>query len=92
MALSVTAVRFFVAARLHFRHLHAHGRGQVLHRIYVAQPAVGHQEADGVAVRAAAKAVIELLRRADGERGRLLVMERAQALVIRAALFQAHVA
>jgi hypothetical protein len=51
-----------------------------------------HQKADGVAVLAAAEAVIELLGRADAEAGRLLAMKRAQPHEIGAALFELHVA
>jgi hypothetical protein len=43
-------------------------------------------------MRAAAKAVIKLLGRANGKAGRFLVMERAQAAEIRAALFELHIA
>src|SRR5262249_54382042 len=72
--------------------LHADGLGEVLQRIDIAQPLVLHEERDGVAVHAAAEAVIELLGRADGERGRLLGVERAAGDVIRAALFQRYIA
>src|SRR5438874_4362083 len=53
---------------------------------------MGHQEADGVAVGTAAEAVVELLGRADGERRRLFVMERAEAEVVGAALLELDVA
>jgi hypothetical protein len=53
---------------------------------------VRHEEADRVAVRAAAEAVIELLRRADGERRGFLAVEGAEALEIGTALLQLDVA
>ena len=62
-------LRLLVRARLRLGHLHADHGGEVLHRIDIAHATVGHQKADGIAVRAAAEAVIELLRGADGERG-----------------------
>jgi hypothetical protein len=63
-----------------------------VHRLDEAHSGMLHQEADGVAMHAAAEAVIELLGRADRERGRLLAMERAQAHEIGAGLAQLHVA
>ena len=54
--------------------------------------AVLHQEADGRAVRAAAEAVVELLRRAHRERRRLLAVERAARLVVRPGLLERDVA
>src|SRR6185436_15314742 len=78
--------------RLPFRHLHPDRGSKVLYRVDVSHAGVRHQEADRIAVRAAPKAVIELLRGADRERRRLFVVERAQPEVIRAGLFQLHVA
>ena len=48
-----------------FGHLHAKLLGQVLHRLDKAHAGVLHQKTDGVAGFAAAKAVVELLGRAD---------------------------
>jgi len=92
VGLALLARRLFRRARLQFGHLHADRRGQVLDGVDVAHPGVGHHEADGIAVHAAAEAVIELLGRADRERGRLLAMERAQPHEIGAALLQLDVA
>ena len=50
-------------------------------------PRVLHQEADGVAVLAAAEAVVELLGRADAEGGRFFAVEGAQPHEIGAAFF-----
>src|SRR5207237_1550443 len=47
-----------------------------------------HQEADSVAVHAAAEAVVGLPGGADDEAGRLLAVERAQALVVDARLLE----
>ena len=58
-------------------HHHAILLGQVLDGFNEGHAHVVHQEADGVAVFAAAKAVVELLGRADRERGRLFPVERA---------------
>ena len=57
-----------------------------------AHAGVFDQEADRVAVRAAAEAVIELLARADREARRLLAVERAQAHEVGAALLELDVA
>ena len=54
---------------------------QLAHGVHERQPLVLHQEADRVAMRAAAEAVIRLPARADREARRLLAVERAQALV-----------
>ncbi len=51
-----------------------------------------HQEADGVAVLAAAKAVVELLGGADAEAGRLFAVEGAQPHEVGAALLELHIA
>ena len=59
---------------------------------YEVHAGVFHQEADGIAILAAAKAVEELLGGADREGGRLLGMEGAQAHEIGAAFFQCHMA
>ena len=45
---------------------------------------------DGIAIGAAAEAVVNLLRRAHLERGRGLAVERAARLVFHAGLFQRH--
>jgi hypothetical protein len=74
------------------RGCHADRGGELLDRVDVTESRVRHQETDRIAVRAAAEAVVELLRRAHRERRRLLVMERAEAEMIRARLFQLHVA
>jgi hypothetical protein len=66
--------------------------GQVLHRFDKAHARVLHQKADGVAVLAAAKAVVELLGRADAERGRLFAVKGAQPHEVGAALFELHIA
>jgi hypothetical protein len=73
-------------------YLHAVLAGQVLHRLDEVHAGVLHQEADGIAVLAAAEAVIELLAGTDRERGRLLAVEGAQPHEIGSALLQLHVA
>ena len=64
---------------------------EVFHRVDKGHAAVFGQEADGVAVRAAAEAVIELFARADREARRLLGMEGAQAAQVRTTLAKLHV-
>src|SRR5690606_7649118 len=59
-----------------------------LDRLGEAHALVLHEEADRGAVRAAAEAVIELLRRAHGEGRRLLVVERTAGLVVLAGPFE----
>ena len=61
---------------------------QVLHRLDEAQAVVLGEEADGVAVRTAAEAVVGLARGADDEAGALFAVKRAQALEIDARLLQ----
>ncbi len=69
-------------------HGHAVAPGQFLDRIDEAHARMLHQEADSRAMCAATEAVIELLARTHGERGRLLAVEGAQALVVGTGLFQ----
>ena len=51
-----------------------------------------HQKADGIAIFAAAKAVVELFGRAHRKGWRLFPMERAQAHEVGAPLLELHVA
>ena len=74
-----------------FRHLHADALRKILHRVDKTHAAVFHQEADGRAMRAAAKAVIKLLGRADGERWRLFGVERTAGGIVRTGTFEFHV-
>jgi hypothetical protein len=74
-----------------FGDLHPVLLGKVLDGLDEIHAGMLHQEADGVAVLAAAEAVVELLARADRERGRLFPVEGAQPHVIGAALLQLHV-
>ena len=59
------------------RHREAHLLRQVLHGLDKAHARVLHQEADGVAIFSATKAVIELFGGADAEGGRFLAMKGA---------------
>ncbi|CAM5434678.1 hypothetical protein RLIN73S_01362 [Rhodanobacter lindaniclasticus] len=72
------------------RHGEAHRLRQLLHRVGELQPVVVHQELDRAAVHAAAEAVEELLGRADVERGRALVVERAAGGPLAPGLLQRH--
>ncbi len=54
---------------------HAHAAGQLFHRLGKAETVVLHEKADGAAVGAAPEAVVELLGRADIERGGLFVVK-----------------
>ncbi len=69
------------------RDLEADRLGQGLDRLGEVQTFVLHQKAERGAVRPAAEAVIELLARADGEGGGLLVVEGAAGLVFAAGAF-----
>ena len=60
-----------------FRHLQADAVRQFLDRVDEAETGILHEKADGRTVRPATEAMVELLRRTDGERRRFLVMERA---------------
>jgi hypothetical protein len=64
--------------------------GQCRHRIAKAHVLVLHQEADGGAVCATPKAMIELLGRTDSEGGGLLAVKRTTGLVVLPGLFQRH--
>ena len=70
------------------RHIHAGALGQFLDRLGKFQLIVVHDEAEGIAAGAAAEAVVELLVRADGERGGLFLVERAAGAVVLAGLLQ----
>ena len=74
------------------RDLHAVLLRQVFHSLDKGHAGVVHQKADGVAVFAAAKAVVELFGRADRKRRRFFAMERAQPHEIGAPFFELHVA
>src|SRR5690606_17023646 len=81
-----------LARSLLARHLDADSLGQILDRVDEAEIVVLHQEAERVAVLAAAEAVIEVLLGDDRERGRLLSVEGATGFVFPAVLFQRHAA
>ena len=62
--------------------------GQLLDRVHERQAALVGEEADRVAMRAAAEAMVEALLVVDGEARRLLVVERAAGLPLAAGLDQ----
>ena len=74
------------------RHLQAVFLRQVGHGFDKAHAGMFHQEADGIAVLAAAEAMKKLLGRADREGWRVFPMERAQPHEVGAAFFELHVA
>ena len=65
-------------------HFHARPLGEELHRLGEGQVFHLHNEVDDPAALMAAEAVINLLARIDGERGRLFIVERTQAKLIAA--------
>ena len=73
-----------------FGHLQAVFLGQVFDGLDEGHAGVLGQEFDRIATRTAAKAVVELLGRADAEGGRFFAMKRAQAHEIGAAFFELH--
>ena len=73
------------------RHLHAHMRSEILHRIDETEAGILHDEADRAAVRAATKAMVELLRCADREGRRFFGMEGAAGAVIGPGFLERHV-
>ena len=75
-----------------FRHRHADLLRQLPHRIDESESAVLAQKPDGVAVRSAAEAVIELLRGTDREARGFLAVEWAQAEIVGPAAAQRDVA
>src|SRR5437773_9500781 len=92
IGLALLARRLLRRGGARFGHLHAHRGGELLYRVDITERRIRHQETDGVAVHAAAEAVIELLRRAHAEGRCLFVMERAEAEVVGAALLELDVA
>lgn len=72
-----------------------HGQPRLLrqcpHGFCKAHAQVFHQKADGVAVFAAAKAVVELFGGTDGERGRFFAVERAQPTVVGTSALELYV-
>jgi hypothetical protein len=73
-----------------FRDLHTSVLGQITHRLDESKTEMFHQEADGVAVHAAAEAVVRLPCRIDAETRRLFAVKRTQTHVIRARFPQRH--
>ncbi len=73
-------------------HLQANLVGEFLDGVDKAEAAVLHQEADRAAVHAATEAVVELLGRADRERGGFFAVEGAAGEVIGAALLERKIA
>jgi hypothetical protein len=72
------------------RYLEPEALRQLLHRLRKRQLVVLDQEAERAAVGAAAEAMEELLVRADPERGRLFVVERAASLELAPGFLQRH--
>jgi len=70
---------------------HAVVERQILDRVDKTHAGILHQEADGGAVRAAPKAMVELLGGADRKTGGFFVMEGTQTHVVCAALFELDV-
>ncbi len=85
------APRWWSAAAF-MRHFQSEPPGERFDGFRKRQLFVLHQEAERRAVRAAAKAVIELLVRAHPERRGLLVVKRAAGLVLAPRLLQRHAA
>src|SRR5439155_9735079 len=81
-----------VAGAFNARYLKPGVPRKLLDRIGKRFPAVLHQKSHRRPVRAAAEAVIELLRGADGEGRRLFAVKRAARLVIRARFLERDVA
>ncbi len=79
-----------LAGALDARHGEPRVARKIVHRVRKRLARVLHQEADRRAVRAATEAVIELLARADGERGRLLAVEGTAGDVVGAGLLERH--
>jgi hypothetical protein len=78
------------AAAFFSRNLHAGGFGQFFDSLGEVQIVVVHDEAEGVATRAAAKAVIKLFVRADAERRGFFFVEGAAGSVIFAGFLHLH--
>ena len=74
------------------RDLETGARRELLHGLDEAEMVELHDEAERRTVRAATKAVIELLVRAHRERRRLLVVKRAAGLVLAARALELHAA
>jgi hypothetical protein len=77
-------------AALLTRNLEAGSRGEFLDRGGEFEPLELHHETNGIAARAAAEAVVELLVRVDAEGGGFLVVEGAARGVVLTGLAQRH--
>ena len=80
------AVGAFAGAGIGGGDLHPGLGGELLDRVHERQAAVVGEEADRVAMRAAAEAMVEALLVVDGEGGRLFIVERAAGLPLAAGL------
>ena len=67
---------------------HADPLGKIIYRVRERHAAVLHEEADGIAVRTAAKTMVGLACGTDREARRLFVVEGAQSLVANARFFE----
>ena len=88
VVLARRARALLLVAALLVLHFYAGLARKFFHRLREFQAIEVHHEAERVAASAATKAVVELFVRADAERGRLFVMERAQRGVVLAGLLQ----
>src|SRR5262249_38938898 len=70
--------------------LHARALGQRAHGLGEGETVLAHEEAEGIATHAAAEAVEDAALRVDGEGGRLLAVEGAEALPVLARAFEVH--
>ena len=85
---NVAGVAILVALAGIARHFQPGALGQFVDRVEEFEAVVVHQERDRGAVRAAAEAVVELLGRRHGERGRAFVVERTARGIFAALLLQ----
>ncbi len=82
--------RFVRATAFFARDLHAGGFRQFLDSLGEVQVVVVHDEAEGIAARAAAETVVELLVGADAERRGFFFVKRAAGGVVLASLLHLH--
>ena len=86
--LAIVLSLLFLGGHLTFRHLDVVFLTELLEGIDVRALLDLHDKTDGISAHAAAEAFIDTLRRTDGKRTRLLVVERTETDEVRAALAQ----
>ena len=84
----IVAARRSLALAFFVRDFNAHEAGKTLDRLDEFHVVILHQEVERIAMLSAAKTMVETFARTDGERRRLLIMERAASFKFLARFFE----